>query len=108
MNGWIPPTPTMARDPSAGSHGRLSTNWKNTCLVEKAASSQQVSPSVATLNPYPTALMISGRRAGSNGTTTAPMSGVAMMAVRIGKSVTSTTRVGHEEEEQPPGAEGAP
>src|SRR5260370_5016380 len=50
--------------------------------------------------------MISGRRAGSSATTTAPISGVAMMAVRIGKSVTSTTRVGHKEEEQRGGAEG--
>src|SRR5450631_2478477 len=52
--------------------------------------------------------MTSGRRPGSRTTTTAPINGVAMMAVRIGKSVTSASGVGQEEEEQRGGAEGDP
>src|SRR5450759_5709736 len=51
--------------------------------------------------------MTSGRRPGSR-TTTTPINGVAMMAERIGKSVTSASRVGEEEEEQRGGTEGDP
>src|ERR1700738_5516581 len=49
-----------------------------------------------------------GRRAGRSMTTTAPMSGVAMIAVRIGKSVTSPSRVREEEEQDGRGAERDP
>ena len=49
--------------------------------------------------------MISGRRDGSIVTTTAPMSGVAMIAVRIGKPGISVPRTHDEVEQKRRGAE---
>ena len=56
--------------------------------MPKFQSNQPVRPRVAAVAAYPTARTASTRDAGSNAMISAPIAGAAMIAVRIGKSVT--------------------